>query len=46
MERLNNLEKYDNLDFFSRFRIIKPTVHTLSEAIEHLLVAPTNRGMR
>lgn len=42
-ERVNNLEKYDDLDFFTRFRITKPTFHTLLEAIEHLIATPTNR---
>ncbi|KAG5882834.1 hypothetical protein JTB14_008017 [Gonioctena quinquepunctata] len=43
-ERVNNLEKFDDLDFFDRFRITKPTFHLLLETIEHLIETPTNRG--
>ncbi|KAL1488810.1 hypothetical protein ABEB36_014606 [Hypothenemus hampei] len=42
--RKNYLQIYDELDFFYRFRITKPTFHTLLGKIEHEIANPTNRG--
>lgn len=41
--RENHLEKYDELDFFQRFRITKDTFHVLLAKIEDRIKNPTNR---
>jgi hypothetical protein len=41
--RKNRLDEYDDLDFFERFRLTKPTTLNLLEQIEHLLRPRSNR---
>ncbi|KAF5306683.1 hypothetical protein FQR65_LT07238 [Abscondita terminalis] len=42
--RENCIEKYDDIEFFERFSLTKPTVEFLLTTIIHLLSFPTNRG--
>ncbi|KAF5302464.1 hypothetical protein FQR65_LT08554 [Abscondita terminalis] len=42
--RENCMEKYDNIEFFERFSLTKPTIEFLLTTIIHLLSFPTNRG--
>lgn len=42
-QRVNHFEKYDDFDFFDRFRITKPTFSALLESIEDVIATPTNR---
>lgn len=36
-------QQYDDIEFFQRFRLIKPTVLALLHQIEPLISFPTNR---
>lgn len=42
-KRKNRFDGYDEIDFFDRFRLTKPTALFLYQLIEHIIVLPTNR---
>lgn len=44
--RQQYFEKYDDIEFFNRFRLTKPTVLALLQQIAPLISFPTNRYVR